>query len=843
MKFSPEGKLVYSTYLGGDGIDKGFSITADVLGNAYVMGGTSSDNFPTTAAVLQTSRRGPWDAFVTKLNPSGNSLIYSTYLGGSGGGETEGDGGGITIDASGNAYVTGSTDSSDFPVTADVFQFLASGAPDAFVTKINSSGTALVYSAYLGGSDSDRGASIAVDSLGNAYVAGTTRSKDFPTTVSALQPARSGASEDAFMAKINPSGTFLTYSTYLGGELDDEGNAVLVTDPEDVYVVGTTQSRSFPATPNTIKDQDTRNLDPEDNADAFVAKFDTTLVGNASLIFATFLGGTGDDFGLGATLNEAGNVYVTGFTRSADFPTSSPIQSTLATGSTQDAFMSKMNLDGTQLVYSTYLGGSNDDSGQAMAVDTEGNAWVTGVTDSTDFPTAVPLQKNAGGMQDAFVLRISDGDGSPPLPTVSTGITITPPTSSYQLAQTLTADFTVTNQGGRPIHFQQLVLASSNTSIGVPNFSYVSDIVLDSGASYDYEGTLTLTQLGTFHFMVAYQTPDNQWHTNLPADQGATSALDLTVVNTTNAQMPQNIITSSSDNDQCTIPFGTNTCTSTIKWSTINVNPDDAQVFVQDIGIGGNPSLFATAQSGSIDAPWIQRAPHLYKFSVNQVKGNVRTELASVEVTGLEGDPPGETGSILASPRACTIPEGSVLCTATINWSSIDSVTDGIVYVQDVGMGAAPTPFAAGPSGSVDAPWIQGPPHRYVFILYQGSADSLKPAAAVEVTGNNGKTPSNASGTLSASPNPCVVSSGNTCAAIIQWNTTTNVIDARVVVRDIHKGATMYFASGKSGPAIADFIEAAPHRYLFTLYQLGSGTLITLDTIEVDGVQAPADSP
>ncbi|MBI4637936.1 MAG: SBBP repeat-containing protein [Candidatus Rokubacteria bacterium] len=233
--------LSYSTYLGGSAGDEGFGIAVDASGNAYVAGQTSSTNFP-TASALQPVLGGFSDAFVTKLDPSGATLVYSTYLGGSAV-ELNGGTAGIAVDASGNAYVTGDTSSTDFP-TASALQPASGGSTDAFVTKLNPTGAALVYSTYLGGSSNDRGLGIAVDASGNAHVTGITLSTDFPTA-SALQPAFGGII-DAFVTKLDPTGATLVYSTYLGGSNNDQGHSIAVDASGNAYVTGFTLSTDFP---------------------------------------------------------------------------------------------------------------------------------------------------------------------------------------------------------------------------------------------------------------------------------------------------------------------------------------------------------------------------------------------------------------------------------------------------------------------------------------------------------------------------------------------------------------------------------------------------------------------
>jgi hypothetical protein len=229
--------LSYSTYLGGTSGEEGFGIAVDSAGNAYVTGFTASTDFPTTTGAFQSTLGGS-DTFVSKLNPTGTALVYSTYLGG-----TNNDVGyGIAVDGAGDAYVTGATQSTDFPTTPGAFQRSSGGGgQDAFVTKLNPTGTALVYSTYLGGTGEDRGYGIAVDTAGNAYVTGWTYSTDFPITVGAFQTS-GGAPEDAFVTKLNPTGTALVYSTYLGGSSYDFGQGIAVDTTGNAYVTGTTES-------------------------------------------------------------------------------------------------------------------------------------------------------------------------------------------------------------------------------------------------------------------------------------------------------------------------------------------------------------------------------------------------------------------------------------------------------------------------------------------------------------------------------------------------------------------------------------------------------------------------
>jgi len=398
-KLNPAGNgLAYSTYLGGSGDDFGLGIAVNAAGNAYVTGYTNSGDFPIANPAQGSLNSLGGSAFVAELNPAGNGLVYSTYLGGG----VFDVGNAIAVDSSGAAYVTGVTASSDFP-TASPLQGSLNGSTNAFVSKLNPAGNGLVYSTFLGGSgDVDQGNGIAVDASGAAYVTGVTNSRDFPTA-NALQGAYSGVIENAFVSKLNPAGNGLAYSTFLGGAADDQGNAIAVDSNGAAYVAGQTSSPNFP-TANALQSA------YAGATDAFVSKLNPA--GNG-LVYSTFLGGSGDDQTNGIAVDINGNAYVAGQTSSPNFPTANAAQST--PGGSDDAFAFSLNAGGNGLVYSTYIGGSGSDIGRAVALDTGGNAYVTGYTISPNFPTANPLQGSFnGGSYDAFVTKI----GNAPIPAV-----------------------------------------------------------------------------------------------------------------------------------------------------------------------------------------------------------------------------------------------------------------------------------------------------------------------------------------------------------------------------------------------------------------------------------------
>ena len=423
--------LVYSTYFGGSGDEPyiSSSIAVDCDGYAYVTGATKSADFPTTPGAFQTTFGGGlYNAFVTKLKRDGSGLVYSTFLGGS---VADGPnlGHAITIDAAGHAYVTGFTYSTDFP-TRNALQPAKAGLSNAYVAKFDGSGNA-IYSTYLGGSYYDIGEGIAVDSDGETYVTGFTYSKDFPTQ-NAYQPTNHGTSgSNAFVTKLNSSGSALVYSTYLGGSkgtYGDGGASIAVDWSGNAYITGDTDSSDFPTTPGAFQGNYAGGAD-----DVFITKLNSS---GSALVYSTFLGGELDDYANDIAIDTAGQAYVTGFTNSTMFPTTADAFNRTYSGDVVpaaffygDAFITKMNTQGNALVYSTYLGGSGDDLGLGIALSRARKVYVTGSTNSMDFPTtsgAFETKYNGAGPPyfygDAFVTKLdvpvgeadcdkADGDG------------------------------------------------------------------------------------------------------------------------------------------------------------------------------------------------------------------------------------------------------------------------------------------------------------------------------------------------------------------------------------------------------------------------------------------------
>ncbi|MGB8508314.1 MAG: SBBP repeat-containing protein, partial [Pyrinomonadaceae bacterium] len=396
--------FVYSTYLGGNGNEQARGIAVDSSGNAYVTGFTNSTDFPTANAFQATIGSNGDDIFVTKLNAAGTALVYSTYLGG---GDSAEFGQSIAVDSAGNAYVTGSTFSTDYPVVNPIQSTKSGGSTDSLLTKINADGSALVYSTYLGGSGNDTGFDVAVDSAGNAYVTGNTASTDFPLA-NALQGTNSGGASDAFVTKVNAAGTALVYSTYLGGGDQDDGESIAFDSAGNAYITGNTFSTNFP-TVNAIQPA---NGGTTITQDAFVTKINAA---GTALVYSTYLGGTGGEIGFGIAVDSAGNAYIAGGTGSfTSFPITNSLQ--CSTGGGQDVFVTKLNAAGSAFVYSTYIGGSGTENGRGVALDSAGNAYVAGFTRSSNFPVVNAAQGTFGGdaiFGDAFALKLSDTSAGP----------------------------------------------------------------------------------------------------------------------------------------------------------------------------------------------------------------------------------------------------------------------------------------------------------------------------------------------------------------------------------------------------------------------------------------------
>lgn len=572
--------LNYSTYLGGNGIDAAAAIAVDELGNAYIAGETTSTDFPTQLGLpISSSGR---DAFITKLDRTGSDLVFSTYLGGSGsdaaaglvlgadgsvfvtgttsspdfplaggafvrrgagvdiffsklapdgrsltfsgayGGNGADDARAIAVDAAGAIFLTGSTESTDFPTQLPIQISSGGGDEDVFVTKLNAAGSSLVYSTYLGGSDRDIALGMIVTATGAPVIAGGTRSTNFPTR-RALQNANAGA-RDAFVVSIVPTGIELDYSTYLGGTFNDYATSVALDSSGNIYLTGQTFSGDFPTEGETQT-----NLG---NGDAFVTELSP---GAAGIVFSTFVGGTDEDQGNSVAVDSTNSAYITGFTSSANFPTRLPLQTDPGDGAA-DAFVVKVNSAGTRIAYSTYFGGSGVDRGTAIAVDGSGNAYVAGRTTSANLPLQDPVDATLAE-EDGFVVKVGNAFAD-------LGVTITGAPEPVRSGSQLTYTVTVTNNGADAAGN---VLLTTRTPAGTTFVSAESsqgDCELPAvGAQGDVVcliGPLAATATATLTFVVRVTAPAGE---TVTAEATVTStATDINAVNDT-ATVTSTVIT------------------------------------------------------------------------------------------------------------------------------------------------------------------------------------------------------------------------------------------------------------------------------------------------------------
>lgn len=566
--------LLYSSYLGGSGIDSGNHITVDSSGNAYVTGQTASINFPTTKGVVQTtcgtdgqcnasSGTAQPDAFVAKINTKASgasSLVYSTYLGGSGADY----GTGIAIDSSLNAYITGSSNSTDLPVTSGVFQSackldassVCEGGP--FVAKLNPTATALTYLTYLSGSGGgglDTAHDLALDSAGNAYIVGQTGSPDFPVTAGAFQtscgsdgqcnPVNGVATQHAFISKLNAAGTKLVYSSFLSGSGYDFATAVSVDTANVPYVTGGTYSSDFPVS----------NALPTGGAsgggeDAFVTALNSQGTG---LILSTYLGGTGNDVGNGIVRDGGDDVYVVGSTTSTDFPTLNPFQK--ANNGATDAFITQMGSTTAAVVTltpSTLTFASQEvastSAGQALTLSNIGNAAlsISQIATTGDFAetnncgaslaagasctVTVTFTPTAIGARSGTVTVTDDASTSPQTASLTgTGIapvvSLTPPSLSFasQIVNTTSSPQTVTlmNVGTATLNISSIKLTGANSNQFV--LSSACGATLAVGKSCTMTVTFKPTEGGTLLASIgisdnASGSPQNVAITGLGAD-------------------------------------------------------------------------------------------------------------------------------------------------------------------------------------------------------------------------------------------------------------------------------------------------------------------------------------
>lgn len=408
-KFSPSGELLFSSYLGGSGYEHVTTVIADSENNIVLAGTTGSANFPITPDALDSSFGGLTDGFIMKIAPNG-TLLYSTFFGGSGNDWIYG----MAFDVSGNYMFSGYTDSSGLG-TSGVYQQNQVGGSDAFVARISADGSTKQMFSYVGGSNTDRGYMMKIDSSHNYVFTGITISQDYPTTLDAFQ-SQVTSGGDAILTKISYDGSTLMYSTLLGGNDDDLGLSIAVDSNDNMIITGYTESDNL-SVYNAL--QPTYAGDP---ADIYIAKFNET----GSLLFLTYLGGDGTDYAWEVATDPDDNIVIAGRSSSSDYPAHDGLNDTLS--GSFDAVATKITPDGQTIIVSSYIGGSMFDIGEGLAIDSEGNVVVSGRTASLDFPvTSGAYQEENAGTYDVFICHTAF---NPPATTTTSSSTTTTTTSS-----------------------------------------------------------------------------------------------------------------------------------------------------------------------------------------------------------------------------------------------------------------------------------------------------------------------------------------------------------------------------------------------------------------------------
>ncbi len=724
--------IEYSTYLGGASDDVPRGIAVDASGNTYIVGWTQSPDFPATAGAFDRTGAASnnLDVFVAKLNPTGTALIYATFIGGS----NFDWGRAIAVDAAGNAYIAGQTQSSNFPVTGKAFQKTLAqlNCPrcgidnyDAFVAKLNPSGSGLVYASYLGGATSiDDALAIAIDSAGDAFVAGETSSTDFPTTAGAFRRTNSGG-DDSFVAKVNPTGSALLYSTYVGGTQEEFPTKVAVDLSGNAIVFGNTSSPDFPTTPGVF--------DTTQNGafDAFVFKLNPA---GSALVYSTFIGGSGFDSSGGMALDAGGNIYISGGTPSPDFPTTSGSLQPVCTGS--DAFLTKLNATATTLIYSTcvsgassaaialtpagnlwftgsstggfattpdaaqrfpaagpsgpvsnaiigelnatgsallyatYLGGTGGDAGADIALDPSGNVYIAGHTLSSDFPTTPnALDRTFAGRVDifwgdGFVTKFALNGGPPPPP--ATPILASLTSSAIQVVGGNAFSLTATLSNGAQTGGAAVSISAGNPAVSVP-----ATINIAAGAQSQTITAMTSTVTANTAVTITASfggVSKSVTVTLLPVPPpGQLSSLGMFPNTVTGGSSTIGIIglTNPAAAGGYTVTLSTNNPIATVPATfTVPAGDTTASFTVTTATVTQSTGLTVFAQAGTLSA--------LAPLTVNPAAPPVTTVALTVNATGRSGE------RITSSPSGISVASGASQQAAFNAGTAITlSVSDG----------------------------------------------------------------------------------------------------------------------------------------------------------------------
>ncbi len=590
--------LVYSSYLGGSGRDEALGIAVGKDGSAYVVGSTTSSDFPVSRSGMQSSiGRGESSVFVTKLNPSGDAIEYSTYLGGS----QRSTGAAIAVNQNGEAYITGSTYSPDFPVTHGVMQPNNAGNMDAFIAELSADGSQLLYSTYLGGSGEDEAHALALDASGNAFVAGSTFSNDFPSNA-VRNHANCGAApcRQAFVARVNPTASAADYATFIGGSGDTSASSIALDLSGAAYIAGDTAAKDFPATTASFlthaSDHSECLVVGGKCGDVFVAKLSSL----GTVLYATNIGGSGDQHANAIAVDEAGAAYVTGGTDSKDFPITSGAFRSVPSPGTTKAFIFKVNPVGSTLEFSTLLGGQQEDEGKSIALDTTRHVYVAGRTSSSLFPTtADAFQNRLTGKSAGFLSRLDSsgakleystffgGSGSD----VATAVALDSAGNIYLAGSTDSIDFPllkplqknltgernafVAKFGAAPSGAEQVGNSPASTAAPIVKLSAtLLQFLNQKPGTSSASQTVTLTNSGTASL------------TSIVVGVAGTNAADFSVTTTP----PTNCGGILAAGATCTLTVTFKPAVTGVRVASVNI-ADNASNSPQSVGLTGNPPI------------------------------------------------------------------------------------------------------------------------------------------------------------------------------------------------------------------------------------------------------------
>lgn len=819
--------LVYSTYIGGTGNDYGIAIAVDVSGNTYIGGVTTSTDFPTMSP-FQTAG----EDFVTKLNSSGTALIYSTYFGQTTGSNFLED---LAIDGSGNVYLAGEGAGSGFPVVNQISSACDSncqlGASGGFVTKLNAAGSALVYSSRIGGCEA---LAIAVDSSGNAYVAGEATTSDFPT-VNAFQAA-SGGSSDAFLLKVNAAGSALDYSTYLGGSGSDQATGVAVDSSGSAYVAGTTNSPNFP-TKDQISGSCVGTCGNGTTYDVFVSKFSST---GSALVYSSLIGGSGDDvaaagnplynpnYGHSIAVDASGNAYVGGITdgNPNDFPTTTGAFQTSANcaAACQDGFVTKINAAGNALSYSTFFGTTPSEV-NGLAVDSSGDLAITGLF---IVPFVNAFYQNG---QDAGI-AVLDPAGSALLISSSSGhglgVTFDVPGNVYDAGFTCGNGLLTTTDA-----FQTTCKSTSGSN------AFAAKISLAGNAPAIAFSPTSLT----FSSQAVGTTSAGQ---AINLSNTGSAALDITGITITG--------TDSADFNQtntCGTSVAANSsCLITVTFDPTATGSRAASVSVAD-NAGGSPQTVSLTGAGVAAAPIVTLSPTTGLNFGSQVDGtasaaqnitltntgNTTLSITGITITGAQAGDFAETntcGTSVAASAFCTIsvifdPAASGAATASVLITDNAAGSPQSVSLSGTGVTAAPV-VALAPTSLTFGSQIEGTSSTAQTITLTNTGNASLNVSGISITGTNAGdySQTNTCGTAVAASAKCTIS-------VTFTPTASGTRSASVSIADNAAGSPQSVSLTGTGVTAAPVVVLAPTSLTFATQAIGSSSTAQTITLTNSG--------